>query len=78
LASLFIGHAAQKSKLHNLQYDEGGNHMAETETETANFFTVEGNTRTIVQQIPSFLQETSFDLKKKKYCGLYFIYITTN
>jgi hypothetical protein len=33
LASLFIGHAAQKSKLHNLQYDEGGNHMAETETE---------------------------------------------
>jgi hypothetical protein len=29
-----IGHAAQKSKLHNLQYDEGGNHMAETETET--------------------------------------------
>jgi hypothetical protein len=80
LASLFIGHAAQKSKLHNLQYDEGGNHMAETETETANFFTVEGNTRIIVQQIPSFLQETSFDLKikKKKYCGLYFIYITTN
>ena len=65
MASLFIGHAAQKSKLHNLQYDEGGNHMAETETETANFFTVEGNTRTIVQQIPSFLQETSFDLKKK-------------
>jgi hypothetical protein len=35
LASLFIGHAAQKSKLHNLQYDEGGNHMAETETESA-------------------------------------------
>ena len=35
MASLFIGHAAQKSKLHNLQYDEGGNHMAETETETA-------------------------------------------
>jgi hypothetical protein len=39
LASLFVGHAAQKSKLHNLQYDEGGNHMtyadmAETETET--------------------------------------------
>ena len=34
MASLFIGHAAQKSKLHNLQYDEGGNHMAETETET--------------------------------------------
>jgi hypothetical protein len=34
LASLFIGHATQKSKLHNLQYDEGGNHMAETETET--------------------------------------------
>jgi hypothetical protein len=33
LASLFVGHAAQKSKLHNLQYDEGGNHMAETETE---------------------------------------------
>ena len=33
MASLFIGHAAQKSKLHNLQYDEGGNHMAETETE---------------------------------------------
>jgi hypothetical protein len=32
--SLFVGHAAQKSKLHNLQYDEGGNHMAETETET--------------------------------------------
>jgi hypothetical protein len=31
LASLFVGHAAQKSKLHNLQYDEGGNHMAETE-----------------------------------------------
>jgi hypothetical protein len=28
----FVGHAAQKSKLHNLQYDEGGNHMAETET----------------------------------------------
>jgi hypothetical protein len=27
--------AAQKSKWHNLQYDEGGNHMAETETETA-------------------------------------------
>jgi hypothetical protein len=35
LASLFVGHAAQKSKLHNLQYDEGGNHMAETETETS-------------------------------------------
>jgi hypothetical protein len=34
LASLFVGHAAQKSKLQNLQYDEGGNHMAETETET--------------------------------------------
>jgi hypothetical protein len=34
LASLFVGYAAQKSKLHNLQYDEGGNHMAETETET--------------------------------------------
>jgi hypothetical protein len=35
LASLFIGHAAQKLKLHNLQYDEGGNHMAEmAETET--------------------------------------------
>jgi hypothetical protein len=33
LASLFIGHAAQKSKLHNLQYDEGGNHMAEAETD---------------------------------------------
>jgi hypothetical protein len=32
LASLFVGHAAQKSKLHNLQYDEGGNHMAETES----------------------------------------------
>jgi hypothetical protein len=32
LALLFVGHAAQKSKLHNLQYDEGGNHMAETET----------------------------------------------
>ena len=31
MASLFVGHAAQKSKLHNLQYDEGGNHMAETE-----------------------------------------------
>jgi hypothetical protein len=24
-------HAPQKSKLHNLQYDEGGNHMAEAE-----------------------------------------------
>jgi hypothetical protein len=34
LASLFIGHATQKSKLHNLQYDEGDNHMAEAETET--------------------------------------------
>jgi hypothetical protein len=34
LASLFVGHAAQQSKLHNLQYDEGGNHMAETERET--------------------------------------------
>ena len=34
MALLFVGHAAQKSKLHNLQYDEGGNHMAETETET--------------------------------------------
>ena len=34
MASLFVRHAAQKSKLHNLQYDEGGNHMAETETET--------------------------------------------
>ena len=33
LASLFVGHAAQKSKLHNLQYDEGGNHMTEAETE---------------------------------------------
>ena len=31
LASLFVGHAAQKLKLCNLQYDEGGNHMAETE-----------------------------------------------
>jgi hypothetical protein len=34
LASLFIGHAAQKSKLDNLQYDEGDNHMVEAETET--------------------------------------------
>jgi hypothetical protein len=34
LASPFIGHATQKSKLHNLQYDEGGNQMAETETDT--------------------------------------------
>ena len=34
MASLFVGHAAQKSKLHNLQYDEGDNHMAEAETET--------------------------------------------
>jgi len=33
LATLFIGHAAQISKLHNLQYDEGGNHMAEAEAE---------------------------------------------
>jgi hypothetical protein len=33
LASLFVGHAAQKSKLHNLQYDEGGNHVTEAETE---------------------------------------------
>ena len=32
MASLFVGYAAQKSKLNNLQYDEGGNHMAETET----------------------------------------------
>ena len=40
MASLFIGHAAQKSKLHNLQYDEGGNHMAETETETERVITV--------------------------------------
>ena len=31
MATLFIGHAAQKSKLHNLQYNEGGNHMAEAE-----------------------------------------------
>ena len=30
MASLFAGHATQKSKLHNLQYDDGGNHMAET------------------------------------------------
>jgi hypothetical protein len=28
-------HAAQKSKLHNLQYDEGGNHMAEAEAEAS-------------------------------------------
>ena len=28
-----LGHAAQKSKLHNLQYDEGGNHIAEAEAE---------------------------------------------
>jgi hypothetical protein len=28
---VYISFAAQKSKLHNLQYDEGGNHMAETE-----------------------------------------------
>ena len=34
MASLFVGHATQKSKLHNLQYDEGGNQMAETETDT--------------------------------------------
>ena len=33
MASLFVGHAAQKSKLRNLQYDEGGNHMAEAEVE---------------------------------------------
>jgi hypothetical protein len=39
LASLFIGHAAQKSKLHNLQYDEGGNHMAETEKHEKPFLT---------------------------------------
>ena len=30
---LNFGHAAQKLKLHNLQYDEGGNHMAEAEAE---------------------------------------------
>jgi hypothetical protein len=30
---MYSENAAQKSKLHNLQYDEGGNHMAETETE---------------------------------------------
>jgi hypothetical protein len=34
LASLFVGHAAQKSTKIAIQYDEGGNHMAETETET--------------------------------------------
>ena len=28
-----IKKAAQKTKLHNLQYDEGCNHMVETETE---------------------------------------------
>jgi hypothetical protein len=30
---LNFGHAAQKLKLHNLQYDEGGNLMAEAEAE---------------------------------------------
>ena len=35
MASLFVGHAAQKSKLHNLQYDEGGNHMTEAEAEVS-------------------------------------------
>jgi hypothetical protein len=43
LASLFIGHAAQKSKLHNLQYDEGGNHMAEAEAEEGSTSTTGGN-----------------------------------
>jgi hypothetical protein len=38
LASLFVGHAAQKSKLHNLQYDEGGNHVAEAEVQMAKIF----------------------------------------
>jgi hypothetical protein len=43
LASLFIGHGAQQSKLHNLQYDEGGNHMAETETFTSGVATHTGS-----------------------------------
>jgi hypothetical protein len=30
-------------KLHNLQYDEGGNHMAETETETSIFLLYDRN-----------------------------------
>ena len=47
MASLFIGHAAQKSKLHNLQYDEGGNHMAETETEDRSHKTIH-NQREII------------------------------
>ena len=38
MASLFIGHAAQKSKLHNLQYDEGDNHMAEAEAGIGSHF----------------------------------------
>ena len=40
MASLFVGHAAQKSKLHNLQYDEGGNQIAETETESITMHSV--------------------------------------
>jgi hypothetical protein len=37
LASLFVARAAQKSKLHNLQYDEEGNHMAEEAEEDRQF-----------------------------------------
>ena len=50
MASLFIGHAAQKSKLHNLQYDEGGNHMAETEKYQFN------NMVYVIYNIPTGLQ----------------------
>jgi hypothetical protein len=38
LASLFVARAAQKSKLHNLQYDEEGNHMAEEAEEDRTVF----------------------------------------
>ena len=36
MASLFVGQAAEKSKLYNLQYDEGGNHMAESRNRNRN------------------------------------------
>jgi hypothetical protein len=46
-----LGHAAQKSKLHHLQYDEGGNHMAEAEEEVLHFWflsnSVEGYTNVL-------------------------------
>jgi hypothetical protein len=53
LASLFVGHAAQKSKLHNFQYAEAGNHMAE-EAEEYRTVCLKNRNNVIITQLNKF------------------------